>query len=542
MSMKQEFDYVIVGAGSAGCVLANRLTAARDVDVLLIEAGGGDWDPLIHIPLGLGKMHEFRLHDWGYDADAGEYFDHRPIEAMRGKVVGGCHSINVMTYARGDRTDYDRWARNGATGWSYSDLLPYFKRSETWIGGEDDWRGGSGPMHVEWAQSPDPIFQAWTEAGVAAGYKATDDFNAASGEGFGRIQFTMKNGRRQSTATAFLKPAIARNNLTVAKNCHVVRVILERTQVKGIEFSLKGRLKRVDVRKEVILSAGAFGTPQLLMLSGIGAADHLNSVNITPLIDLPVGANLQDHLAAWFNWTRNGPGYFHSILRADRMANAMIRALVFGTGPGTILPTRLFAFIKTDSADDAPDIGFMFRGTSPRPHMWFPGIKKPFEDGYAIRPILLHPKSRGEVRLQSSNPFDRPQINFRFLSNPCDLKVIVDGTNRAIDVASKKPLDQFRGVQSGPTTIANDKDIENWFRRTATTVHHPCGTCAIGSVVDNELRVFGVNGLRIVDASVMPDLVSAPINAAVIEIAEKASDLIMGVRSPKDISSRKGPS
>jgi 4-pyridoxate dehydrogenase len=538
MSMKCEFDYVIVGAGSAGCVLANRLTAAGDVDVLLIEAGGSDWDPLIHIPLGLGKIHELRLHDWGYEADTGEYFDHRSIETMRGKVVGGCHSINVMTYARGDRADYDRWARNGAAGWSYADLLPYFKRSETWIGGEDHWRGGSGPMHVEWAQSPDPIFQAWTEAGVAAGYKATDDFNGASGEGFGRIQFTVKNGRRQSTATAFLKPAISRKNLTIAKNCHVARVVMDRTQVRGIEFYSKGHLHRVDVRKEVILSAGAFGTAQLLMLSGIGAADHLKSVNIAPLIELPVGTNLQDHLAAWFNWTRNGSGYFHSVLRADRMAVAMMRAWAFGTGPGTILPTRLFAFIKTDFADDAPDVGFIFRGTSPNPGMWFPVITKSCEDGYAIRPTLLHPKSRGEVRLRSANPLDKPLINFGFLSDPSDLKVIIEGTKRAMDVANQKPLDRFRGVQSGPTTIANDKDIEDWFLRTATTVHHPCGTCAIGSVVDNDLRVFGTNGLRIVDASVMPDLVSAPINAAVIAIAERASDLIRGitpVRSSGDI-------
>ena len=280
--------------------------------------------------------------------------------------------------------------------------------------------------------------------------------------------------------------------------------------------------------KEVLLTSGVFNSAQLLMLSGIGPADHLRQIGIDPLIDLPVGDNLQDHLAAWFSWTRRGPGYFHSVMRADRIARAMVQAYAFGTGPGTIVPTALFAFIRTSLANDSPDVEFMFRAVSGNPHVWFPGIKAPFQDGYGIRPALLHPKSRGQVRLRSSNAFDKPAIAYNFLTDPADMQTILEGTHRAIDVASRQPLDEYRGALSAPKTLASDKDIEDWFRRTAITAHHPCGTCAIGAVVDPQLRVLGAQGLRVVDASAMPDIVSAHINACVLMMAEKASDMIAG--------------
>jgi 4-pyridoxate dehydrogenase len=522
------YDYIIVGAGSAGCVLANRLSEDAGARVLLLEAGPRDWSPLIQVPLGLGKLHEHRLFDWGYDAEPDAAMHGRSIEAMRGKVLGGSHSINVMAYTRGDRADYDRWARNGAEGWGYADVLPYFKRGETWEDGENAWRGGSGPIHVQRARSPDHIFDAWAEAGRQAGYRVTDDFNAASGEGFGRVQFTIRNGRRHSAAAAYLRPALGRANLTLVTKAHTTKLLMKGTRAEGVEYVVGGQTRRALAGREVILSAGVFNSAQLLMLAGIGPAGHLREMGIDPLLDLPVGENLQDHLAAWFNWTRKGPGFFHSVMRADRIALAMAQAYLFGTGPGTIVPTALFAFIRTSRAEAAPDVEFMFRATNPKPHIWFPGVRAPWTDSYAIRPALLHPKSRGRVRLRSANPLDKPRIHYDFLTHPDDIATIVEGTQRAIDVAGRSPLDSYRGDVAAPQPIRSDDDIVEWFRRTAITAHHPCGTCAIGGVVDPELRVLGVEGLRVVDASAMPDIVSAHINACVLMMAEKASDMIRG--------------
>ncbi|HEY8580481.1 MAG TPA: GMC family oxidoreductase N-terminal domain-containing protein, partial [Beijerinckiaceae bacterium] len=289
MAAEAEYDYVIVGAGSAGCVLADRLTEDGTSSVLVLEAGGRDTNPLIHIPLGLGKLHQHRMHDWGYDAEPDANMHGREIEAMRGKVLGGSHSINVMAYTRGDRGDYDRWARNGAAGWSYAEVLPYFKRGETWEEGENTWRGGSGPVHTTWARSPDPLFDAWVEAGREAGYKVTKDFNAASGEGFGRVQFTIRNGRRHSAAAAYLRPALRRRNLTLEIKAHATRILFQGTRATGVEYVRDGQTRRATARKEVLLTSGVFNSAQLLMLSGVGPAAHLAEVGVKPLLDLPVG-------------------------------------------------------------------------------------------------------------------------------------------------------------------------------------------------------------------------------------------------------------
>lgn len=527
MAGASAYDYVIVGAGSAGCVLANRLSEDAAASVLLLEAGPADSSPLIRIPLGLGKLHQHRMYDWGYDAEPDANMHGREIESIRGKVLGGSHSINVMAYTRGARGDYDRWARNGAHGWSYADVLPYFKRGETWEDGENTWRGGSGPMHVERARSPDPIFDAWVEAGQNAGYRANPDFNAASCEGFGRVQFTIRKGRRHSAAAAYLRPALARANLTVETGAHATRLMMSGSRATGVEYVRDGVAHRVTAGREVILSAGVFNSAQLLMASGIGPAEHLNEIGVPALIDLPVGANLQDHLAAWFSWERNGAGAFTDLMRADRIALAMARAYFFGSGPATTVPTALFGFVRTDDASEVPDIEFMFRANHPAPRIWFPGVRKPAPDSFGIRPTLLHPRSRGTVRLRSADPFSRPRIDFNFLTDPADMKTIVAGSRRALEVAAQRPLDPYRKQGA---TVKNwpDADIDEWFRKTAITAHHPCGTCAIGSVVDPQLRVYGAEGLRVVDASVMPDIVSAHINACVLMIAEKASDVIRG--------------
>ena len=525
------YDYIIVGAGSAGCVLANRLTEDGTANVLLLEAGGTDWHPYIHIPLGMGRMHEYGMFDWGYETDPEPNLNNRSIEAMRGKVLGGSSSINVMAYTRGNPGDFDRWAQKGARGWSYADVLPYFRRCETWEDGSDPYRGGQGPLGTEFARTQDPLYEAWLAAAQACGFPLTSDYNGKQQEGFGRGQYTIRNGRRSSTANAYLKPARGRKNLTVATNAHTARVTLDGTRARGVEYKQGGATQRASASREVILAAGAFNTPQLLMLSGIGPAEHLRSFGINVAADLPVGKNLQDHLGAYMTYTRPNPGTFHGEMRFDRMAVSMIRAYLFGTGPGTVVPGGLHAFVKTRPELSVPDIEFMFRGTSASPHLWFPVVRPAFLDGFGIRPTLLHPDSRGEILLRSADPMAAPRIIYKFFTAPNDLPTLREGFKRARELAFHKALDPYRGDEISPgPKVKSDADIDAWLRKTVITAHHPASTCAIGQdgVLDSDLKVRGVEGLRVCDASAMPDLVGAHINACVIMMADKASDIIRG--------------
>jgi choline dehydrogenase-like flavoprotein len=534
MADTASYDYVIVGAGSAGCVLAYRLTADPTVRVLVLEAGGRDRHPLIHVPIGLGRMWERRMFDWGYDTEPEPRLDHRRIEAMRGKVLGGSSSINVMAYVRGHRADYDRWAANGCAGWSYADVLPYFKRCERWEKGEDAWRGGSGPLDVIDSRNRDPLFDGWLEAARQADWPFTEDYNGRDQEGFGLSQWTIRAGLRCSAAVAFLRPAMARPNLTVETDALATRVLLEGPRATGVEYAHGGRLRRARAAREVLLAGGVFNSPQLLMLSGIGDARHLREVGIAPRVDLPgVGGNLQDHLSVDVHHLRKGRGPFHAEMRLDRAVVNVARAYLFGTGPGTVLPGRLHAFLKTRRDLPTPDIQFLFRGAPTRAHPWFPGLRPAYADSFGVRPVMLHPESRGTVRLRSADPTAPVRIVQNFLATGHDVRTIREGVRLARDVAGRSGLDGFRGRETSPgPDCRTDAEIDAFVRRTAITAHHPCATCAMGegeaAVLDPALRVRGVEGLRVVDASAMPDLVSGNINACVLMIAEKAADLLAG--------------
>jgi 4-pyridoxate dehydrogenase len=535
MSNDKTFDYIIIGAGSAGCTLADRLTEDGDASVLLLEAGGPDRDPLIHVPLGWGKILLNRLHDWGYFTEPEPNLDNREVECARGRVIGGSSSINAMAYVRCHPADYDRWATNGCEGWSYAHALPYFKRSEDWQGGATDIRGAGGPLSVVQNVYPDPLKEAWLEAGLAAGYKVTDDYNTDN-EGFCVMQSTIRRGRRCSAAVAYLRPALKRPNLTVSDKSLVLRVVMENGRATGVEYSRNGQTTIAHATNEIILSGGVINSPQILMLSGIGDPGQLGQHGIQSQVDLPgVGKNLQDHIAVGIEYQRTEDGPFVGQLRYDRIALAMLRAYFMGDGFATEMPGPIMAFLKSDPSLTQPDLQFLTRFVPPESQPWFPGIRSRPKDAFMCRPAVLHPESRGEIKLKSADPRDKVAIHQNFLSEEKDWQTLRTGFDMVRDVANQKPLDAFRGPEIQPGAhVTSQADIDAYIRRTAWTVHHPLGTCKMGAanddtaVVDPQLRVRGAEGLRVVDGSVVPDMPGGNCNAPIIMIAEKAADLIRG--------------
>lgn len=532
--MNKTFDYIIVGAGSAGCVLANRLSADAKNSVLLLEAGGSNRNLLIEMPTALSYPMASDTFNWGYYSQPEPGIDNRQISCPRGKGLGGTSSINGMVYVRGHSCDFQEWVEAGATGWGYTDCLPYFKRAETWQGGEDDYRGGAGPLGVSGGNNMkgNPLYQAFIDAGVEAGYPRTDDYNGYRQEGFGPMHMTVRGGVRESTSRAYLRPVLKRQNLTVLKHVLVDKVVFDGKRAVGVVAQHKGKDMILRANKEIILSAGAIASPMILQRSGIGPEATLRDARIQPVHTLPgVGQNLQDHLEVYFQFHCKQPVSLNTKLGLFSKFLIGARWLLFKTGLGATNHFESCAFIRSEAGRKSPDIQYHFLPAAMR----YDGTASIKGHGFQVHVGPNKPKSRGSVTISSADPTAAPQIVFNYLQHQDDVAAWRRCIRLTREIIAQPAMDMYRGEEIQPGKhIQSDEEIDRWVRENVESAYHPCGTCRMGSaedegaVVDTECRVNGLGGLRVVDASIFPTVPYGNINAPTIMVAEKASDIILG--------------
>ncbi len=528
------FDYIVVGGGSGGCVLAARLSEDPSVSVALIEAGPADRNILIHVPAGLALLAQTHAANWNFSTVPQKGLNGRIGWQPRGKVLGGSSSVNAMIYIRGHRADYDHWASEGNPGWGYDDVLPYFRRAEHNERLNDGYHGNAGPLNVMDLRSPNKYLQAFVDAGREAGYRITDDFNGAEQEGIGPYQVTHKNGERFSAAKAYLTPNLGRRNLTVFTEAHTTRILFEGKRAAGVEFRRAGRLEQIAANHEVLLAAGALQTPQILMLSGVGPAAELAKHGIGVLHDLPgVGRNLHDHVDAvqvvdaphlkeTFGVSLSGIGRVLKAIPEWRNRRSGMLTTNFAEAGG---------FVKSDPSEAIPDLQLHFVVGKLIDH----GRKTVFGHGYSAHVCVLRPQSRGSVTLASADPFAAPLIDPNFFDHPDDMQRLVRGFRQMRALMNQPALARLGGKELARSASAtSDAEIEQFIRDYGDTIYHPVGTCRMGSgamdVVGSDLRVHGLEGIRVVDASMMPRIIGGNTNAPTIMVAEKASDMIKAAR------------
>ena len=530
MNTRQMFEYVVVGAGSAGCVLANRLTEDGTARVLLIEAGGSDRSIFVQMPTALAIAMNHPRYGWHYQTEPEPHLGGRRLHCPRGKVLGGSSSVNGMAYVRGNALDYEGWAAAGATGWSYAEVLPYFRRAENFSRGGDDYRGDSGPLHTSRGGMRNPLYGAFIAAGEQAGYARTADMNGYRQEGLGPMDMTVHRGRRWSTANAYLKPARSRGNLAVVTRALATRLLLDGRRVSGVEYRQGGVIRTALAAREVILSGGPINTPQLLMLSGIGPAEQLREFDIEVVHDLPgVGENLQDHLELYIQQACTRPVTLYAATSLLRKALIGLRWVACQSGLGATNHFEAGGFIRSRPGIRWPDIQYHFLPLAASYDM-----KEQVRcHGYQAHAGPMRSNSRGSVRLASADPAESPRIRFNYMSYADDWADMRACVRLTREIFAQPAFDPYRGEELAPgASVQSDAEIDAFVRETVQSAYHPCGTCKMGTnamaVIDPQNRVHGIDGLRVVDSSVMPAITTGNLNAPTIMIAEKAADAIRG--------------